>query len=61
MRDKGYSSRPVCLCVCVRFSTLPSCTFGHPMRDISGQSTENAVKLKAVFSKTAYFKKLEAL
>ena len=48
MRDEGYSSCPVCLCMSI-FSILPSCTFGHPMRGISSHSAENAVKLQSHF------------
>ena len=62
--QEGYSSCPVCLCVCVCvsiLSILPSCAFRRPTRGISGCSVENAVKLKAVFSKNFLVQKLEAL
>ena len=40
----------MCLYVCVSvFSILPSYTFRHPMRGISGYSAGNVVKLKRYF------------
>ena len=61
MRE-GYSSCPVCLCVCVSiFSILPSRAFRHSTRGISGYSAENAVKLKSRFFLNCLVQKLEVL
>ena len=54
MREEDYSTCPVCVCVCVSvFSILLCRGFRHPKRGISSYRTENAVKLIAIFSKTA--------
>ena len=59
---EGYSSCPVCLCVCVSvFSILPSRAFRRSTRGISGYSAENAVKLKSRFLYNCLVQKLEAL
>ena len=43
MRSEGYSSRSVCLCVCVSvFSILSSRAFRRPTRGISGYSAGSA-------------------